>query len=104
MLDPGGKSGIDPAECLKVRGGHILKTGPPRESDRTSNATLPTGFAKPTRWNWGASSANWMPRVPEFVRNAVLDYQDNKGTRGWDFPDRNRGSDLKRGDFAGWAG
>jgi len=27
-------------------------------------------------------------RLPEFVRNAVLDYQDNKGTRGWDFPDR----------------
>jgi hypothetical protein len=27
-------------------------------------------------------------RLPGFVRNAVLDYQDNKGTRGWDFPDR----------------
>ena len=27
-------------------------------------------------------------RLPEFVRKAVLDYQDNKGTRGWDFPDR----------------
>jgi hypothetical protein len=27
-------------------------------------------------------------RLPEFVRNAVLDYQDNKGTRGWDYPDR----------------
>ena len=27
-------------------------------------------------------------RLPEFVRNAVLDYQDNKGTRGWDFADR----------------
>jgi len=27
-------------------------------------------------------------RLPQFVCNAVLDYQDNKGTRGWDFPDR----------------
>lgn len=27
-------------------------------------------------------------RLPAFVRSAVLDYQDNKGTRGWDFPDR----------------
>jgi hypothetical protein len=27
-------------------------------------------------------------RLPEFVRDAVLDYQDNKGTRGWQYPDR----------------
>lgn len=27
-------------------------------------------------------------RLPEFVRQAVLDYQGNKGTRGWDLPDR----------------
>jgi HKD family nuclease len=27
-------------------------------------------------------------RLPAFVRGAVLDYQDNKGTRGWDYPDR----------------
>jgi len=27
-------------------------------------------------------------RLPNFVRNAVLDYQDNKGTRGWEYPDR----------------
>jgi hypothetical protein len=27
-------------------------------------------------------------RLPAFVRNAVLDYKDNKGRRGWDFPDR----------------
>jgi len=27
-------------------------------------------------------------KLPDFVRDAVLDYQDNKGTRGWDFPDR----------------
>jgi len=27
-------------------------------------------------------------RLPRFVRQAVLDYQDNKGTRGWDYPDR----------------
>jgi hypothetical protein len=27
-------------------------------------------------------------RLPQFVRDAVLDYQDNKGMRGWDFPDR----------------
>ena len=34
MLDPGGESGIDPAECLTVRGGHILQTGPPRRRGR----------------------------------------------------------------------
>src|SRR5262249_32727731 len=27
-------------------------------------------------------------RLPDFIRSAVLDYQDNKGTRGWNFPDR----------------
>lgn len=27
-------------------------------------------------------------RLPEFVREAVLDYKENKGTRGWDYPDR----------------
>ncbi len=27
-------------------------------------------------------------RVPQFVRAAIADYQDNKGMRGWDFPDR----------------
>jgi hypothetical protein len=27
-------------------------------------------------------------RLPAFVRNAVLDYKDNKGTRGWGYPDR----------------
>jgi len=27
-------------------------------------------------------------QVPQFVRAAIADYQDNKGMRGWDFPDR----------------
>jgi len=27
-------------------------------------------------------------RLPLFVRKAIDDYQDNKGTRGWEFPDR----------------
>jgi hypothetical protein len=31
---------------------------------------------------------NQPQRLPTFVRQAILDYQDNKGTRGWDFPDR----------------
>jgi hypothetical protein len=27
-------------------------------------------------------------RLPQFVRTAIADYRDNKGMRGWDFPDR----------------
>lgn len=27
-------------------------------------------------------------RLPEFIRRAIADYQENKGTRGWDYPDR----------------
>ena len=27
-------------------------------------------------------------RLPQFVREAIADYQNNKGMRGWDFPDR----------------
>ena len=27
-------------------------------------------------------------RLPEFIRKAIADYQENKGTRSWDYPDR----------------
>jgi hypothetical protein len=27
-------------------------------------------------------------RLPQFVREAIADYRNNKGTRSWDFPDR----------------
>jgi hypothetical protein len=27
-------------------------------------------------------------RLPQFVQAAIADYQENKGTRGWDYPDR----------------
>lgn len=29
-----------------------------------------------------------LPRLPQFIRAAIVDYYDNKGMRGWNLPDR----------------